>query len=158
VTGLHVADPALVVAFRRDGAASIRGAFSRGELDLVESAIERNLAEPSERALVASRPGDPGRFFEDFCNWQRLPELEEVVRSSPAAAIAGELMGSDRVRFYHDHVLVKEPGTAQRTPWHQPPENHFASSSMNVRGIVAGAPMEHPLFPVVWERGGGAGR
>ncbi len=21
--------------------------------------------------------------------------------------------------FYHDHVLVKEPGTTQRTPWHQ---------------------------------------
>jgi ectoine hydroxylase-related dioxygenase (phytanoyl-CoA dioxygenase family) len=23
------------------------------------------------------------------------------------------------VRLYHDHVLVKEPGTRQRTPWHQ---------------------------------------
>ena len=23
------------------------------------------------------------------------------------------------MRFYHDHVLVKEPGTTQRTPWHQ---------------------------------------
>ncbi len=106
-------------AYLRDGAVCVRAAFSRAELDLVESAIERNLAEPSARALVASQPDDPGRFFEDFCNWQRLPELEEVVRTSAAAAIAGQLMGSERVRFYHDHVLVKEPGTAQRTPWHQ---------------------------------------
>jgi len=111
--------PASVKAFGRDGAVCIRAAFSGDDIGLVEEAIERNLAEPSERALVASRPDDPGRFFEDFCNWQRLPELERLVRYSPAAAIAAELMGADRVRFFHDHVLVKEPGTAQRTPWHQ---------------------------------------
>jgi ectoine hydroxylase-related dioxygenase (phytanoyl-CoA dioxygenase family) len=28
-------------------------------------------------------------------------------------------MGSTQVRFFHDHVLVKERGTVQRTPWHQ---------------------------------------
>ena len=28
-------------------------------------------------------------------------------------------MGSRQVRLFHDHVLVKEPGTRQRTPWHQ---------------------------------------
>jgi Phytanoyl-CoA dioxygenase (PhyH)/Polyketide cyclase / dehydrase and lipid transport len=28
-------------------------------------------------------------------------------------------MGTPQVRFYHDHVLVKEGGTRQRTPWHQ---------------------------------------
>ena len=105
--------------FSRDGAVCVRGAFSADEIALVERGIERNLAEPSERALVASRPDDPGRFFEDFCNWQRIPEFEEFVRASPAAAIAGELMGSTQVRLFHDHLLVKEPGTRQATPWHQ---------------------------------------
>jgi ectoine hydroxylase-related dioxygenase (phytanoyl-CoA dioxygenase family) len=28
-------------------------------------------------------------------------------------------MASNTVRLYHDHLLVKEPGTRQRTPWHQ---------------------------------------
>ena len=68
-----VVEPALVEAFRRDGAVCVRGAFSEPDLELAETAIEANLAEPSGRALVASRPDDPGRFFEDFCNWQRLP-------------------------------------------------------------------------------------
>jgi len=108
-----------VEAFRRDGAVCIRDAISASDLSLVEEAIEQNLASPSDRALVASRPDDPGRFFEDFCNWQRLAGIEAVMRTSPAAAIAGRLMGSEQVRFYHDHVLVKEPGTTQRTPWHQ---------------------------------------
>jgi ectoine hydroxylase-related dioxygenase (phytanoyl-CoA dioxygenase family) len=110
---------ALAEAFRRDGAVCVRGAFSAEEVALVERGIERNLAAPSPRALVASRPDDPGRFVEDFCNWQQIPEYEEFVGRSPAAAIAGALMGSERVRLYHDHLLVKEPGTSQRTPWHQ---------------------------------------
>ncbi|MCY7303673.1 MAG: phytanoyl-CoA dioxygenase family protein, partial [Thermoleophilia bacterium] len=115
---LAVADD-LVEAFRRDGAVCLHGAFSKEHLALAAEAIEQNLASPSERALVASRSDDPGRFFEDFCNWQRLAGIEQVMRTSPAAAIAGQLMDSEHVRFYHDHVLVKEPGTTQRTPWHQ---------------------------------------
>ena len=112
-------DATLVEAFQRDGAVCVRGAFSGDELALVARGIDRNLAEPSELALVASRPEDPGRFFEDFRGWQRIPEFEEFLRESEAAQIAGELMGSKRVRLFHDHVLVKEPETRQPTPWHQ---------------------------------------
>jgi ectoine hydroxylase-related dioxygenase (phytanoyl-CoA dioxygenase family) len=112
-------EPDLVKVFRRDGAVCVRGAFSQEEVALVERGIERNLVELSPRAIEASRPDDPGRFVEDFCNWLAIPEYEEFVRDSPAAAVAAELMGSERVRLFHDHMLVKEPGTAQRTPWHQ---------------------------------------
>ncbi len=109
----------LVDAFQRDGAVCVRGAYSPDEVALVERGIDRNLAEPSPRALVASGPDDPGRFFEDFCNWDRIPEYEQFVRTSPAAEVAGRLMGSRQVRLFHDHVLVKEPSTQQPTPWHQ---------------------------------------
>ena len=109
----------LIEDFRRDGAVRVRGAFTPDEVTLVERGIERNLAEPSERALVASRDDDAGRFVEDFCNWQRIPEYEQFIRRSQAASIAGQLMGTGQVRLYHDHMLVKEPGTRQRTPWHQ---------------------------------------
>jgi len=118
--------------FERDGAVCVRRAFSAEEVSLVERGIERNLAEPSERAMVASRPDDPGRFFEDFCNWQRIPEFEEFIRESPAAAIAGELMGSEHVRLFHDHLLVKEPGTRQRTPWHQDIPYYNVAGRLNV--------------------------
>ena len=112
-------DPALIEAFQRDGAVCVRGAFTQDEVSLVERGIERNLAEPSDRALVASRDDDAGRFVEDFCNWQRIPEYGQFIRESAAAGIAGQLMGSDRVRLFHDHMLVKEAGTRQPTPWHQ---------------------------------------
>ena len=108
------------------------------EIALVERGIERNLAEPSERALVASRPDDPGRFFEDFCNWDRIPEFEEFIRTSPAAAIAGELMGSTQVRLFHDHLLVKEPGTKQKTPWHQDQPYYNVEGFQNCLDVDAG--------------------
>ncbi len=89
------------------------------EVALLREGIEANLAAPSTRALVASRPDDPGRFFEDFCNWQAIAPYRRFIDESPLAALAQRLMASTTVRLYHDHLLVKEPGTRQRTPWHQ---------------------------------------
>ncbi|MCZ6519459.1 MAG: phytanoyl-CoA dioxygenase family protein [Actinobacteria bacterium] len=104
--------------YERDGAVCVRGAFSADEMDLARAAIDANMASLSPLAQRASRDDD-GAFVEDFRSWQRIPELEGFIRSTSAAAIAAELMGSDFVRLYHDHVLVREPGTSQRTPWHQ---------------------------------------
>lgn len=102
----------------RDGAVCVRGAFDAAEVELARDAIEANLASLSSFAKRASAEDD-GAFVEDFCSWQRIPELEAFIRGSGAAEIAGELMGAQTVRLYHDHLLVKEPGTRQRTPWHQ---------------------------------------
>ena len=108
-----------VAQFQRDGAMCIRQLLSADELALLQAGIEANLAAPSPRAKIASRPDDPGRFFEDFCNWQDIPQFERFIRETPLAIAAQRLMDSPTVRLYHDHVLVKEPGTRQRTPWHQ---------------------------------------
>lgn len=116
---MTVVDRETVETFRRDGAVCVRGLLGPALLDVARRAVEAVLAAPSELAIVASRPDDPGRFIEDFCNWRRIPALQELARGSPAAAAAGELMGATVVRLFHDHVLVKEPGTRQRTPWHQ---------------------------------------
>ncbi len=104
--------------FATDGAVCVRQAFGTDHLALVTEAIEANLADLSPRAKRASADDD-GAFVEDFCNWQRIAPMEEFIRTSPAAAIAAELTGSSTIRLYHDHLLVKEPGTRQPTPWHQ---------------------------------------
>ncbi len=120
-----------VTDFQDDGAVVVRGAFNKTEIELVRAGVERNLANPSERQKIASDPEDPGMFVEDFCNWQRIPEYEEFLRSSMAADIAGALMGSSTVRLHHDHMLVKEPGTAQQTPWHQDQPYYNIDGRMN---------------------------
>lgn len=112
-------DEATVEDFARDGAVVVRGLASAEEIATVEAGIERVLAAPSERHKVASADDDTGRFIEDFRNWQEVPEYERFIRTSKAADVAKALMRSRTVRLYHDHTLVKEPGTRQRTPWHQ---------------------------------------
>ena len=117
--------------FWRDGAVCVRGAFSSDEIALAEQAIEANLACLSEHAKRASSDDD-GSFIEDFCNWQRIAEMESFIRTSAAARIAAELVGTDTLRLYHDHVLVKEPGTRQRTPWHQDLPYYNVAGRQNV--------------------------
>jgi ectoine hydroxylase-related dioxygenase (phytanoyl-CoA dioxygenase family) len=109
----------LVQAYARDGAVCLRGLLTAGEVALLREGIDHNLAFPSSRAIVASRPDDPGRFVEDFCNWQDVEAYRRVIFESALAPAAGALMASTTVRLYHDHMLTKEPGTRQRTPWHQ---------------------------------------
>ena len=97
----------------------IRGLLTPAEVETLRDGIEANLAAPSARAKTASRPEDPGRFVEDFCNWPEIAQYREVIFGSALSRVAAELMGSRSVRLHHDHMLTKTAGTAQRTPWHQ---------------------------------------
>lgn len=104
--------------FAADGAVCVRGAFGPEEVALATEAIEATLADLSPTAKRAS-DRDDGAFVEDFCRWSEIPAIEALARTSAAPAIAAELVGATTVRLFHDHVLVKEAGTRQRTPWHQ---------------------------------------
>ena len=120
-----------VDAFQIDGALVVRGLFSPDEVELVREGIERNLAEPGPMFKVASKPTDPGRFVEDFCQWQRIEQYQRVAQESMAADVAAALMGGRTVRLFHDHMLVKEPGTLQPTPWHQDQPYYNVDGVMN---------------------------
>ncbi len=117
--------------YARDGVVLIRGLFA-DHLDALARGIEANIAAPSEYGAENTRQGDTGRFFDDYCNWQRIPEFREVIETSPAAQVARDLMGSETVQLFHDHVLVKEPGTSRATPWHQDGPYYFIDGVQNV--------------------------
>jgi ectoine hydroxylase-related dioxygenase (phytanoyl-CoA dioxygenase family) len=116
---VHAAlDQALVDEYQREGVVCVRGAFSPEEVELARVGIERVLTEPGPLAIRAS-PVDDAAFVEDFCRWSDVPELERLALDGPGGELTADLTGSRQVRLYHDHVLVKEPGTRQPTPWHQ---------------------------------------
>lgn len=131
-SSVNLVNPDTIAAYARDGAVVIRNALAPDQLALLERGIDANLAAPGALAAVASAPDDPGRFIEDFCNWQRIPEYETVLRDSALPAIAAALMGSRTVRLYHDHLLVKEAGTRQPTPWHQDQPYYNIEGQQNV--------------------------
>jgi len=121
----------MITAYQRDGVVLIKGLWADW-VDVIAAGIARNMAEPGEYAAENLKPGEGGRFFDDYCNWQRIPEFTEVIMKSEAAAVAAALMASDTVQVFHDHVLVKEPGTSKATPWHQDGPYYFVEGQQNV--------------------------
>ena len=117
--------------FERDGAVCVRGLFDAAEMAMAAAAVEANMQLPGELAKVSSADDGAG-FWDDFCSWQRIAPLREFVCNPKAAEVAGRLTGSRQVRLYHDHVLVKEPGTDVRTPWHQDQPYYNVAGSQNV--------------------------
>ena len=131
MTSPQPVDAATADAYRRDGAVVIRGLFADW-VDTIAAGIDRNMADPGPHAAENLPTGEAGRFFDDYCNWQRIPEFAEVIRGSHAAEVAAALMGSRSVQLFHDHVLVKEPGTSRPTPWHQDSPYYFVEGTQTV--------------------------
>lgn len=107
-----------VAAYRRDGAVLLTGLFDRDWIDLLADAVEQDKAAPGPMVRHNTPAGQPGEFFVDFQLWRRWEGARRFVFESPAAAIAVRMLGAATVNFYHDHLLVKEPGTQEKTPWH----------------------------------------
>jgi ectoine hydroxylase-related dioxygenase (phytanoyl-CoA dioxygenase family) len=129
-----------IARFQRDGAVLIRGLFA----DWVEplaAGISRNMDDPGPYAAENTQQGEAGRFFDDYCNWDRIPEFRNAIQDSDVAEVAAALMQSQTVQLFHDHVLVKEPGTTKPTPWHQDSPYYFVSGEQTVSFWV-------PLDPV----------
>lgn len=118
-------------AFQRDGAVLIKGLF-QDWVDQIRAGIDHNMRDPSPYAAEYTIGEESGRFFDDYCNWPRIPEFEDVIRNSQAAGVAATLMRSSSVQIFHDHVLVKEPGTSKPTPWHQDSPYYFVDGKQNV--------------------------
>jgi ectoine hydroxylase-related dioxygenase (phytanoyl-CoA dioxygenase family) len=131
--------PEMVTAFQRDGAALIPGLLKDQVLSLAE-AVEQNIAAPSEFER-SYRPADgSAMFFQDYCNWQRIPGYRKAITETVMAEAAALLMGSRTARIFHEHVLVKEPGNSMKTPWHQDQPYYLVEGRQSVSFWV---PLDH---------------
>ena len=108
-----------IETYDRDGIVCLRGQFDADWIAFMGRAVDAAMAAPGPHAEIYTRPGQPGRFFGDLDLWLRHEAFRRFVYHSPAAEIAAQIMRSERVNFFYDQLLVKEPGTAERTPWHQ---------------------------------------
>jgi ectoine hydroxylase-related dioxygenase (phytanoyl-CoA dioxygenase family) len=127
--------------FARDGAVVLRNILEPSQVATLRVGIDANLAQLSANAKMASRPDDPGRFVEDFCTWQQNPHYREVIFKSRLPSVAAELMCTGTVRLHHDHMLTKEPGTLQKTPWHQDQPYYNIEGRQNVSFWIPADPI-----------------
>ena len=120
-----------IKSFQDDGVVLIKGLFA-DYVELIQTGIDYNIQNPGRYAAENIKDGEGGRFFDDYCNWNRISQFQEVIKNSKVAEVAAGLMKSKTVQVFHDHVLVKEPGTSKPTPWHQDSPYYFVEGSQTV--------------------------
>ena len=108
-----------VEEFREKGVVCLRQLVDVAWLEVLARGVEKNLADPSPYGCRYTDESSPGGFVDDYCNWQRISEYRDFVFESGIGEQVAELLESKSVRFFHEHILVKEPGTREISPWHQ---------------------------------------
>ena len=103
--------------YQDQGAIVIKNVFSSW-INMLRQGFDKVLNEPGPHARENVTDKE-GRFFEDYCNWQRISEFKKFAEESPAAQMVGEATRSKSIQLFHEHIFVKDPGTIKETPWHQ---------------------------------------
>jgi ectoine hydroxylase-related dioxygenase (phytanoyl-CoA dioxygenase family) len=110
---------AQIETFAADGVVKIPGALDQRWLEPLLDLTDRQLAKPSRWVTDSNRGASVERLFTDRYLWRDQPLIRSFVFESGVAGLAGELMRASSARFYFDQLLVKQPSTAEPTPWHQ---------------------------------------
>jgi len=104
--------------WREDGVVLIRDAFSREWLDVIAAGVEEAMANPSP--MSRDYQGENGgRFFTDHHMCRRIDAFRRFEEESNATQLAARIMGTSKLNYVDEHLLVKEPGTENETHWHQ---------------------------------------
>jgi ectoine hydroxylase-related dioxygenase (phytanoyl-CoA dioxygenase family) len=136
-----------VATFERDGVVCLRGVMPAEWLARMEAPIEEELAralgggpgavagtarstdltrmarrieQSGGRALAdGSVARGTGRFIAGTDHWRESAAFRAFACESPLPALAARLLRSRTLHLYEDSLLVKEPGTAEPTAFHQ---------------------------------------
>ncbi len=127
-----------VQQFATDGVVKVPGVFA-DDVERLRRGLDRLLEAPHRFAFPceSTRGGESGRFFDAYCNWQRIPEFLAHVLTSPAAHLAAQCMRSERAQLFHEHVFAKEGGVAKATPWHHDLPYYCVDGSQTASVYVA---------------------
>ncbi|MFN8027227.1 MAG: phytanoyl-CoA dioxygenase family protein [Acidimicrobiia bacterium] len=128
-----------IETFRRNGVVCLRGVMPPEWLDRMTGPLDAALTSSAtadlsqmaddlsagagatrlvdERVAAAGTPR--GHFLAGTDHWREQPEFLDFALHSPLPAIVAALLGSEQVWLYEDSVLVKEPGSQEKTAWHQ---------------------------------------
>jgi hypothetical protein len=79
-----------VRTFATDGVVCLRGAFGPEWIEPLRRGIQKNIAEPSDRARFWDRDAEGRTCFFDNQSWLHIDEYRDFAVGSPAAEVAGQ--------------------------------------------------------------------
>ena len=125
--------------FWRDGVVCLRSIMPAEWLDRMAGPVDETIVDPAVTTDMTEMGGDlaaglgatvlvderaptgtpRGQFRSGVDHWRVHPDFAAFATESPLPGIVAALLRSDKVNLYEDSVLVKEPGTIERTAFHQ---------------------------------------
>jgi ectoine hydroxylase-related dioxygenase (phytanoyl-CoA dioxygenase family) len=106
-----------IARYRKDGFIKLDDVITGETLQAFREAVADGVTKE-----VGPPKGSEGAYAQIFIQRvniaQRNPEIQKFVKAPRLANLAAKLSGT-AVRLWHDQALFKEPGTGNRTPWHQ---------------------------------------
>ena len=105
--------------YKTNGVILVKNAVSQEWVMRLQNMADEALRKPSGWANDNHDMQTGSRMFTDRYQWQTNNTIRDYIFSSGIASLVGQAMSSTSARFYFDHLLIKEPNTTTRTPWHQ---------------------------------------
>ncbi len=122
-----------VAAFHEDGVVVLREVLAPDFVFAMTKPVTDLLSEPEMADMTAMGDGlaasgenvlrddtvGAGRFVSGVDHWLQHPEFARFACHSAVPAIVGTVLRTSKVNLWEDSVLIKQPGTGERTAWHQ---------------------------------------
>ncbi len=107
--------------FWRQGVVVLPGVIGGAVLDLVQDQVDRYLSDwRTPITEVTGRDNEAGRFAYGHDMLRYVDAMWDALRASALVPEIIEMLGSEGpLTLLDDQIYVKEPGTAEPTPWHQ---------------------------------------
>ncbi len=107
-----------VLRFREDGVVALRDVVSAAWIERLTRAIEADIAEPGPFYHGYEPEDGRGRFHGNLRTWEHHEDFRAFCMESTMPELARRLLGAGRINLLYDQLFVKEPGTVNRTRWH----------------------------------------
>ncbi len=105
--------------FSDNGVVYVKNAVDADWITRLTGVVDSQMQNPGKWVNDANPGNATDRMFTDRYMWQNNADIKDFIYASGCAEMAAQAMRSKQIRFYFDHILVKEPGTTEQTPWHQ---------------------------------------
>ena len=111
--------PEIRQEFDANGVVKVPGVIGPEWIERFLADAQHQLDNPGVWASDTNPGANTNRLFIDRYRWETSALVNDFLFQSPIAELAARLVGSASVRFYCDHLLIKEPQTPEATSWHQ---------------------------------------
>lgn len=121
-------------SFWRDGVVCLRNIIPMEWIDSLAEAVDAwlrspecfdytifgtGIAEAAGAQIMVDAGTRHGHFYSNQDHWTTLPTFRELAMHSPLVEISARLLKATKLNLYEDSILVKEPGTLEKTAFHQ---------------------------------------